>query len=382
MRVGRWLAFAGVTGLITLTALGGCSSGGGGSSNDLCGTAPACAKSTVPSTSSQIDCTQKLNDAKCGAQFKAMKECQTFRAQCTSTGSYSSTNTNLVCATEVNAYNDCNRLGDAGPDGCRVRTCSQANANCGEVDNGCGVMMNCGTCTNGQTCGGGGSPNRCGCQCDPSWCGTLAACNTTITCPNTCTAPQFCGGGGVANRCGCTPAGTVGPLTSTSVTTAIIQLDGGSQQSWSNAAGARTSDSSYASASMTVGSTTQYLVALSYGATLPAGATVDGITVEIERSATAGLATSDYAVHLVKGTQIQSAADNKANVGLNWPTTEATATYGGPTDKWGNTWTAADINAGGFGVALSARYTGATGSEQARVDAIRVTVAYSGVNCQ
>lgn len=381
MRLGRLIVFAGLTGLVTLTALEGCGSGTSSTSADVCSSAPACAKGAVPSISAQTECSRQLNNAACGTAFKAMKECQTYRSKCTSSGSFSSSLTNTECRPEITAYNLCNSGGDAGPDGCRVRTCSQANASCGEVDNGCGVPINCGTCSNGQTCGGGGSPNRCGCACDPSWCGTLTACNTTVTCPTTCTAPQFCGGGGIANRCGCTPAGTVGPQVSASVTTAVITLDGGSQTNWSNATGARLTDTSYANATMIPGATTQYLVALSFGTMLPAGAIIDGITVNVDRYSSAGLATVDYAVQLVKGTQIQTAGDNKAAVG-NWPSAKATATYGGPTDKWGSTWTAADVSAGGFGVALAATYNGQTGTEQARVDSIRVTVHYSGVVCQ
>lgn len=131
---------------------------------------------------------------------------------------------------------------------------------------------------------------------------------------------------------------------------------------------------------MVPGSTSQFLVALSFGVTLPPSAIIDGIQVEVSRSSSVGLATTDYAVHLVKGTQIQLLADNKASSTI-WSTTETIATYGGPTDKWGNTWTGADINAG-FGVAFAARYTGQTGSEQARVDAIAVKISYSGVVCQ
>jgi hypothetical protein len=212
-------------------------------------------------------------------------------------------------------------------------------------------------------------------------CGTLVACGTTITCPVTCTAPQWCGGGGVANRCGCAPSGSVGPLSPTSVTTSAIPLDGGAQTSWISAPNARASDNTYATASMAPNQTTQYLVALSFNLGLPPNAVIEGIVVQVERSSSAGLATADAAVYLVKNTQIQTAGENKAQTGVVWPVTEATVSYGGPTDKWGNTWTAADINAGGFGVAFAATYTGQTGSEQARVDSIRVVVHYSGVTC-
>jgi hypothetical protein len=382
MRLQRWLVIGGVAGMVVLTALEGCSDSSS-SSGDLCKAAAACTGAPVPTLDQEQQCFALLTDAKCGTAFKAMKECQTFRAQCTASGTVNTSGTNTLCRPESTAYSDCQRgVTDAGTtDGCRPRTCSQLNANCGEVDNGCGTKIMCGSCTNGQTCGGGGSANRCGCACDPTWCGTLVACGTTVTCPTNCAAPQFCGGAGIANRCGCSPTGNTGSLTATSVSSSTISLDGGTQATWNSTTSARVSDNSYASALMNPNTTTQYLVALSYGAALPATAIVDGITVTIERSSSAGIATSDYAVQLVKGTTIQIAGDNKASA-VTWPSVETTVTYGGPTDKWGSTWTPADINAGGFGVALSARYTSnLTTNEQARVDSIKVTVHYSGITC-
>lgn len=381
MRFSRLVYFAFATASITTFGLQGCGDGNT-VTGDVCSAAAACKNAPIP-TQSQIDqCNVQLKNVQCGEQFRLYKECITYRAKCTTSGSLDSSGTSTGCRAEQTAYSQCTAgMTDGGlVDGCKPRTCAQASANCGEIDNGCGQKIQCGTCTSGQTCGGGGSPNRCGCACDPTWCGTLSACGTTITCPSVCQAPQYCGGGGIANRCGCTPSGALGPLTSAQVSTSIIPLDGGTQVSWSNPAGARTSDSSYASAPMATGAQTQFLVALSYGATLPATAVVDGITVQVERSATGGIATVDNAVHLVKNTQILSAADNKAS-NLTWGAAETTVSYGGPTDKWGSTWTAAEINQGGFGVAFSAKYIGVNGNETARVDAIRVTVHYSGVAC-
>jgi hypothetical protein len=34
--------------------------------------------------------------------------------------------------------------------------------NCGQVGDGCGNVLNCGTCTAPDTCGGGGVANVCG----------------------------------------------------------------------------------------------------------------------------------------------------------------------------------------------------------------------------
>ncbi len=380
MRIGRLIVFAGLSFGITATALEGCGSSST-STQDVCAQTVVCPKATPPNALDTQACQAQVADPSCGSAFRAMKECQTYKAKCNATtGLVDTSGTNSICSTEISQYQICAKTSDAGPEACKARTCSQANANCGEIDNGCGQKITCGSCTNGQTCGGGGV-NRCGCACDPSWCGTLQACNTTITCPSNCVAPQFCGGGGIANRCGCAPSGTLGPFSATSVSTATITLEAGAQTSWSGATNARLPDNSYATALMNPGSTTQYLVALSFNVNLPAGAVVQGITVNIERSSTSGLATADYAVYLVKNTQIQFTGDNKAQTSLVWTTTDTSASYGGPTDKWGNTWTAADVTAGGFGVALAATYIGQTGSESARVDAIQVQVHYNGVSC-
>jgi hypothetical protein len=45
---------------------------------------------------------------------------------------------------------------------CTPKTCAQLGFNCGAVSDGCGGTLNCGTCTGGQTCGGGGAANVCG----------------------------------------------------------------------------------------------------------------------------------------------------------------------------------------------------------------------------
>ncbi|MFW5739264.1 MAG: hypothetical protein ACOC1F_02740, partial [Myxococcota bacterium] len=99
-----------------------------------------------------------------------------------------------------------------GP-GCAPKSCVQLGAECGQVPDGCGGAVDCGTCAAGQHCGGGG-PNRCGTsQCTPKTCTQLNAscgvmsdgCGEVLSC-GTCVPPEFCGGGGVDNQCGCTPA--------------------------------------------------------------------------------------------------------------------------------------------------------------------------------
>jgi hypothetical protein len=102
--------------------------------------------------------------------------------------------------------------GDSGPTGtCTPKTCAQLAVECGPQGNGCGQLINCGTCTAPQTCGGGGTPSKCGgaSACVPKTCASLGlncgpvadGCGAALNC-GTCTAPQICGGGGVSSVCG------------------------------------------------------------------------------------------------------------------------------------------------------------------------------------
>lgn len=100
------------------------------------------------------------------------------------------------------------------PDACVPVTCSQAGAECGTIDDGCGGTLSCGSCTAPQTCGGGGTPNVCGqTACVPKTCEALGAncgwandgCGTQVNC-GSCPVTQTCGGGGTPNVCGgCVP---------------------------------------------------------------------------------------------------------------------------------------------------------------------------------
>lgn len=51
--------------------------------------------------------------------------------------------------------------------GCVPKTCEQIPAECGSVLDGCGRTLECGTCLDGETCGGGGVANQCGSGTEP-----------------------------------------------------------------------------------------------------------------------------------------------------------------------------------------------------------------------
>ncbi len=100
---------------------------------------------------------------------------------------------------------------DAGVIACAPRTCAQLNVNCGPQGDGCGGVVECGTCAAKEVCGAAG-PSKCGKPnpgCVPKTCPQLGAtcgkqgdgCGEIIDCGG-CTAPQICGGGGTPSACG------------------------------------------------------------------------------------------------------------------------------------------------------------------------------------
>jgi hypothetical protein len=115
-----------------------------------------------------------------------------------------------------------------------------------------------------------------------------------------------------------------------------------------------------------------------FGFAIPASAGICGIKVELEKSATGTNLfawVNDESVRLVKAGNITGA--NKASAG-KWNSVEAYSTYGGMADQWDATWTPAEINDQGFGIAFSAHITGLISLlPSARVDHVKVTVYYN-----
>lgn len=136
---------------------------------------------------------------------------------------------------------------------------------------------------------------------------------------------------------------------------------------WSNPSNAASSNDTYAS--VATDGTSEYLKATNFGFAIPAGATINGIVVDIERKAAMAGVTDDR-VRIVKGGTVQT--EDKAAPGT-WPTDDTVATYGDSSSLWGAAWTAGDINDSGFGVVLSVSVT----SDQADVDHITITVHYT-----
>ena len=233
--------------------------------------------------------------------------------------------------TVTDAGTDAGTVTDAGTDagptdaGCVPTTCAAEGAECGTISDGCGTTLTCGPCTSPATCN---TTTRM-CECPPGGSVTASA-----------------GMGADVAGAGTVTWTTPGNVTASDGATAVASLRGTSPQS-------------------------RYLVARDFGLAVPSGATIDGISARVERRS--GGRVNDVEVRLADGTTLS--ATNHAMTAA-WPTTLGYATYGGATDTWGETWTAADVNAATFGVAISAGFLGG-GPDDAEVDHVEVTVHYS-----
>lgn len=144
---------------------------------------------------------------------------------------------------------------------------------------------------------------------------------------------------------------------------------------WSSPGNITSSNDTYASVTITASAISHYLKATNFGFTIPAGSTINGISVSIERKKSGTGTIKDSQLRIVKGGSI--GATDRADTATAWPTSDTVATYGSGSDLWGETWTSTDINASTFGVALSATETDPTNPAAASVDFISITVTYT-----
>lgn len=90
------------------------------------------------------------------------KTCAEQGVHCGPTGDGCDDGIVLQCGTCVNGE-VCGQGGESqcGHGLCIPRTCADANATCGLLGDGCGGIVDCGGCVEGSSCGGDGVPNAC-----------------------------------------------------------------------------------------------------------------------------------------------------------------------------------------------------------------------------
>ena len=163
--------------------------------------------------------------------------------------------------------------------------------------------------------------------------------------------------------------------------TATANTSSGPGVAWSGTGNTIASDDTRATVTLN-DEDSEFLVLSDFGFSIPAGSTIDGIEVSIERSIdnTGGSrAVQDVVVQLLDAAG-SATGNNKAATSTNWPgpSAEASATYGNNTDLWGATWSVSDINDTNFGIQI--QVTGQTpggSTVTARIDQVQITVHYT-----
>lgn len=156
---------------------------------------------------------------------------------------------------------------------------------------------------------------------------------------------------------------------------------------WNNPGNVAANDNTYAGVKINSnGTTSHYLKATNAGFSIPAGATINGIVVEVKKYTSVTYSGDekkiDNAVRIVKGGTIGST--DRADGTTPWPNPTDPGTYvsyGSSSDLWGESWTPSDINASTFGFAISVKTScslcGLSLSDNVFIDHIRITVYYT-----
>jgi len=143
-------------------------------------------------------------------------------------------------------------------------------------------------------------------------------------------------------------------------------------ETWSSVTDVLTSNNTYANMPCLVSRITHYVKVTNFGFSIPSGATIDGIVVEVEIKSTGVTGARDSSVKLVKsGTISGTDLARSAAIGA-----ETYIVYGTSTNLWGLAWTDADINSSLFGAAFAATWTFSKGGV-IQLDHIRITVYYT-----
>ena len=151
----------------------------------------------------------------------------------------------------------------------------------------------------------------------------------------------------------------------------------GSGTDWDNPSNITAEDSNYAYADLNKnGGLSDYLRATNFSISVPSGATVDGVEVQIHKQGETSVQYDEY-VYLVEGGSIISGCENKAQ-STPWPeTTPATSTYGGASDTWSCSLSDTIVNSSTFGVQIMAEQQGLTNRRWVAVYWIKIKVYYT-----
>lgn len=153
----------------------------------------------------------------------------------------------------------------------------------------------------------------------------------------------------------------------------------GSGVDWTNPSNV-TTEANYAEADLPKNDgLSDYLRGTNLGFSVPSGATIDGIELQISHQAEHDASTPEFVdefVFLCENGSIISGCTNKASA-TPWDHVQETYTYGGASDTWNCSLTPAIVNSSTFGGQMMAKNGETSGGQWGRVYWIKITVYYT-----
>ncbi|MDO8311370.1 MAG: hypothetical protein Q7T25_05465 [Sideroxyarcus sp.] len=178
---------------------------------------------------------------------------------------------------------------------------------------------------------------------------------------------------------GTSPCPAGGPVSVTMNPSNCVNVTGIGTLAWATPANVVSTNNTYSTVSLNDLQVSNFIRCTGYGFAIPADATINGITVNVERRASNTNSVRDAAMRLVKdaaGLPVIQATDRSTLT--NYTTADVVQAHGGVADLWGGTWTAADINSTNFGAAFASQKPGtAGGARTVSVDHMPITVSYT-----
>lgn len=151
---------------------------------------------------------------------------------------------------------------------------------------------------------------------------------------------------------------------------------------WIDTDNVKVKDSSYASVGVTSSQVSHWLVLTNFGFALPSSATVLGIKVDFLGVASDTLVAAGAYARIVKGGTISGSDQVIPFTTTNPPTAYVEKSTASTTDLWSNTWTYADVNSSGFGVALYVNGPDTPSGVILSLDHARISVYYQTASGQ
>jgi trimeric autotransporter adhesin len=155
----------------------------------------------------------------------------------------------------------------------------------------------------------------------------------------------------------------------------------GSGAGWTGQTNIAVTDTVYATQLIPAAGPSTSLSSSTFGFTIPVGAVINGIQIDIVSHCSAINSCSFSTVQAGIGISITKVAGiatgtAKSNT-TTWVVTDGTTTFGSAVDLWGTTWSPADINSTGFGTVFQIDNANGVSARTASIDSVLITVTFT-----